>query len=49
MAISKRAKVRIKNATGAEKKAIHKAAKHLYEAELMGPKRFMEIVRAVQR
>jgi hypothetical protein len=49
MAISKRAKVRIKNSTQAEKKKIHAAAKHLYEAELMGPKRFMEIVRAVQR
>jgi|LUMS01.1.fsa_nt_gb hypothetical protein len=45
MALSKRAKVRMKNATAAERKQVHKAAKTLYEAELMGPKRYQEIVR----
>ena len=45
MAISKRAKVRMKAMTQGERKAVVGAAKKLYEAELMGPKRFMEIQR----
>jgi len=45
MALSKRAKARFKIATATEKKAILKAAKTLYEAELMGVKRMQEIVR----
>ena len=49
MALSKRARVRMKNMTAAERKSVHKAAKTLYEAELMGPKRFQEIVRACKR
>ena len=49
MAISKRAKVRMKAMTMAERKSVVAAAKKLYEAELMGPKRFQEIVRACKR
>ncbi len=45
MAISKRAKVRIKAMSAAEKKTVSKAAKTLYDSELMGPKRFQEIAR----
>ena len=45
VALSKRAKVRMKNSTQAERKQVHKAAKTLYEAELMGPKRYQEIIR----
>ena len=48
-ALSKRAKVRIKMASAAEKKAIGEAAKTLYNAELMGPKRAGEIQRFVKR
>ncbi len=49
MALSKRARVRLKNMTAGERKKVHGAAKALYEAELMGPKRFGEIVRACKR
>ena len=49
MALSKRAKARIKMASAAEKKAIVAAAKTLYNAELMGPKRAGEIQRFVKR
>ena len=49
MAISKRAKVRMKAMTQGERKAVVGAAKKLYEAELMGPKRFMEIQRFAKR
>jgi hypothetical protein len=49
MAISKRAKVRIKAMTQSERKGVVGAAKKLYEAELMGPKRFMEIQRFAKR
>ena len=45
MAISKRAKARMKIASASEKKAIEKATKVLYEAELMGVKRMQEIMR----
>ena len=45
MTISKRAKQRFKIATAAEKKAVAKAAKTLYEFELMGVKRVAEITR----
>ena len=43
--ISKRAKARMKIATASEKKAIAKAAKTLYDAELMGPQRMKAIIR----
>jgi len=49
VAISKRAKVRMKAMTQGERKAVVGAAKKLYEAELMGPKRFMEIQRFAKR
>jgi hypothetical protein len=49
MAISKRAKVRMKAMTQSERKAVISAAKKLYEAELMGPKRFMELQRFAKR
>jgi len=45
MALGKRAKARMKIASASERKAIEKAAKTLYEAELMGPKRMQEIMR----
>lgn len=45
MALSKRAKARMKIASATEKKAIQKAVKTLYEAELMGIKRMQEIMR----
>ena len=49
MALSKRAKARIKMASAAEKKAIHAASKTLFNAELMGPKRAKEIQRFIKR
>ena len=49
MAISKRAKVRMKAMTMAERKSVMAAAKNLYETELMGPKRFGEITRFAKR
>ncbi len=45
MALSKRAKARMKIASAAEKKSIEKSCKVLYEAELMGVKRMQEIMR----
>jgi len=45
MAISKRAKARMKVATASEKKTIEKAAKTLFNNELMGAKRMNEIIR----
>ena len=45
MAISKRAKARLKIATATERSQIKKATKTLYEAELMGIKRMREIMR----
>jgi hypothetical protein len=49
MALSKRAKVRMKAMSASERKAVAGAAKKLYDSELMGPKRFMEIQRFVKR
>lgn len=45
MALSKRAKARMKMATAAERKAVSSAAKTLHNAELMGSKRAQEIQR----
>ena len=45
MAISKRAKARLKIATATERSQIKKATKTLYEAELMGIQRMREIMR----
>ncbi len=45
MAISKRAKARIKIMNAAERKAVQKAAWLLYNNELMGIKRMREITR----
>jgi hypothetical protein len=49
MALSKRAKVRLKAMTASERKQVASAAKTLYNSELMGPKRFGEISRYVKR
>jgi len=45
MAISKRAKARFRIMSASEKAAIRKAAKTLFDAELMGAKRMREVVR----
>lgn len=45
MALSKRAKARLKVATASEKKSIASAAKTLFNNELMGVKRMNEIIR----
>ena len=45
MAISKRAKARMKIMSASEKAAVRKAAKLLFDCELMGIKRMREIVR----
>lgn len=45
MAISRRAKARFKLMSASEKAAVKKAAKLLFDCELMGSKRAMEIVR----
>jgi ribosomal protein L23 len=49
MAISKRAKARFKIMTRSEKASVKKAVKHLYEAELIGIKRMMEIIRYCEK
>jgi|TARA_R110000824_G_scaffold366775_1_gene555888 hypothetical protein len=49
MAISKRARARMKISSKAEAMAIKKATKLLYEAELMGIKRMREIMRAADK
>jgi len=49
MAISKRAKVRIKAMTAAERKHLKASARTLYNSELMGPKRYSEIERFIKR
>ena len=49
MAISKRAKARLKMATASERKKVAGAAKVLYANELMGIKRANEIQRFVKR
>ena len=45
MAISKRAKARLKIMARSEKAAVKKAAKLLFDTELMGVKRMNEIIR----
>ena len=49
MALSRRAKVRIKAMTAAERKQLKAAARVLYNSELMGPKRYSEIERFIKR
>ena len=49
MAISKRAKARFKIMTRSEKASVKKAVKALYEAEFIGIKRMMEIVRYCEK
>ena len=49
MAISKRAKVRIKAMSSADKKKLLSSAKEMYNSELLGPKRFGEIQRFMMR
>ena len=44
MAISKRAKARLKIMSASEKAAVKKATKLLFDCELMGVKRMREIV-----
>lgn len=45
MAISKRAKIRFKMMTASEKSQVRKAAKTLFDYELIGSKRAQEITR----
>jgi len=45
MAISKRAKARLKIMSASERAAVKKATKLLFDCELMGVKRMREIVR----
>jgi hypothetical protein len=49
MAISKRARARMKIASSAEKAALRKATKLLFDAELMGIKRCREIMRVADK
>ena len=49
MAISKRARARMKIATASERAAIKKATKLLFDAELMGVKRCREIMRVAEK
>ncbi len=49
MALSKRAKQRLKLASAADKKKVAAAAKVLFDFELMGTKRVGEITRFVKR
>jgi len=49
MAISKRAKGRFSIMSAAEKAAVKKAAKLLFDCELMGVKRMREIVRWAEK
>jgi hypothetical protein len=49
MALSKRAKARLKMASAADKKKVAAAAKTLFDNELMGVKRANEIQRFVKR
>jgi hypothetical protein len=49
MALSKRAKARMKMASASEKKQVVAAAKTLHNAELMGSKRANEIMRYAKR
>jgi hypothetical protein len=49
MAVSKRAKARMKIASSSERAAIKKATKLLFDAELMGVKRCREIMRIAEK
>lgn len=49
MAISKRAKARLKIMSSSEKNAVKKATKLLFDCELMGVKRMREIVRWAEK
>jgi|TARA_B100001758_G_C18006493_1_gene400812 ribosomal protein L23 len=49
MAVSKRAKARFKIMSSAEKNAVKKAVKLLYDTELMGVKRMREIMRLAEK
>ena len=49
MAISKRAKARLKIMSASEKAAVKKATKLLFDCELMGVKRMREIVRGASK
>jgi ribosomal protein L23 len=49
MAMSKRANARFKIMTRSEKAQVKKAVKLLYESELIGIKRMMEIVRYCEK
>jgi len=49
MAISKRAKARFSIMSSSEKAQVKKAAKTLFDCELMGAKRMREIVRWSQK
>ncbi len=49
MAVSKRAKARFKIMSQAEKSAVKKAVKLLYDTELMGVKRMREIMRLAEK
>jgi len=49
MAISKRARARMKIASATERSAIKKATKLLFDSELMGVKRCREIMRAAEK
>jgi hypothetical protein len=49
MAISKRARARIKIMTASEKASIRKATKLLFDAELMGIKRCRDIMRVADK
>jgi|TARA_R100001244_G_scaffold111402_2_gene82400 hypothetical protein len=45
MAISKRAKARMKIMSAGERASVKKATKTLFDSELIGPKRMREILR----
>ena len=49
MAISKRAKARLRIMSASEKAAVKKSAKLLFDTELMGVKRIREIVRWTEK
>ncbi len=49
MAVSKRARARLKIMSRSEKAAVKKAAKLLYDVELMGIKRMRSIMRLAEK
>lgn len=49
MAVSKRARMRVKNYSATEKAALKKALKVVFEAELMGPRRYAELLRLARK